>query len=226
MRVAPTLLLFVGVTLNAAETPAPVAVSADDLAELESLRVKVRQAPTVAPGKPVEPAVKGGMSPEDQAELDALKSTVKKRTDVEAVPEKIILVQLLRGEVDNLELVLVLESLIPTPVVIQGSAHTAGQKFWVTGNFAGAAKFEGAYYPLLKTRAPVVNEIASTALTPQTTAASLPVLGAEPTEAGGFGGFQLSNILFAGFAAISLAIVALKVKAKVEAMKGKKSRRR
>jgi hypothetical protein len=42
----------------------------------------------------------------------------------------------------------------------------------------------------------------------------------------GFGGFQLSNILFAGFAAISIAIVALKVKAKIDAMKGKKSRRR
>ena len=53
------------------------------------------------------------------------------------------------------------------------------------------------------------------------------VLGATDGVADdGFGGFQLSNILFAGFAAISLAIVALKVKAKIDAMKGKNSRRR
>lgn len=228
MRLVPTLLLLSSVALNAAEQPAPGTVSADDLAELEALRVKVRKENVgpVAPVKAGEVPAKGAMSPEDQAELDALKSTVKKRTDVEEAPEKVILVQLLRPEVDGLELVLVLDSPIPTPVVIKGSAHTTGQKFSVTGNYAGAAKFEGAYYPLLQTKVPVVNELASVESTVPTPAATTNVLGAEPTEDGSWGGFQLSNILFAGFAAISLAIVALKIKAKVDALKGKKTRRR
>lgn len=228
MRLAPTLFLLVAVALRAAEPAAPSAVSADDLAELEALRVKVRQDPPPATGprKPATLPVQGSMSPADQAEFDALKSIVKKRTDVAAIPEKVVLVQLLRGEVDGLELVLVLDSPIPTPVVILGSAHTAGQKFWVTGTYAGAAKFEGAYYPLLKTQVPLVNELASAEKAPTTTVMMKPVLGAEPAEDGGWGGFQLSNILFAGFAAISLAIVVLKIKAKIGAMKAKKSRRR
>jgi len=226
MRWAPHLLLCLCATLGAAEKAAPV--SKDDLAELEQLKQKLRaeaDEPAAAPAKPTPAPAKGAMSAEDQAELDALRSQIKARQpEVPAAPA--VLVQLIRPEVDGLELVLVLDAPIPMPVVIQGSGHTAGQKFTVQGTYSGAAKFEGAYYPLLKSAEPVVNALAPKEDAKETVE-HRPVLGATTTESeDSFGGFQLSNILFAGFAAISLAIVALKVKAKLDAMKGKKARRR
>jgi hypothetical protein len=224
MRWATLLLLGLGLALGAAEKAAPTPVSTDDLAELEQLRQKMAadSAPPVAAPAPAR--AKGGMSPEDQAELEALRTRLKSE-HAEPSTDKPILVQVIRTEVDGLELVLVLDAPIPTPVVIQGSGHTLGQKFSVTGSFSGAAKFEGAYYSLLKTNAPVVNAVA-TPPAPKEDAALRPVLGAtDGADDEGFGGFQLSNILFAGFAAISLAIVGLKVKAKVDAMKGRKRRR-
>jgi len=223
MRWATPLLLGLCLALGAAEKAAPP-VSSDDLAELEQLRQKLRadSAPVAPAAKPAPAA--SGMSPEDQAELDALRSRIK-ASSTEATGDKPILVQLIRTEVDGLELVLVLDAPIPTPVVIQGSGHTLGQKFTVQGSFHGAAKFEGAYYSFLKTGEPVVNALAAQE-PPKTDAPLRPVLGATDGEADeSFGGFQLSNILFAGFAAISLAIVGLKVKAKVDALKAKKRRR-
>lgn len=224
MRWTPTLLLGLGLVLGAAEKAAPARVSTDDLAELERLRQKMATDDPPAVATPPPPPAKGAMSPEDQAELDALRTRLKTE-HAEPATDKAILVQVIRTEVDGLELVLVLDATIPTPVVIQGSGHTLGQKFSVAGTFSGAAKFEGAYYSLLKTTAPVVNAVVAPAA-PKEAAALRPVLGAVDGEAEeGFGGFQLSNILFAGFAAISLAIVCLKVKAKVDAMKGRKRRR-
>jgi hypothetical protein len=224
MRWATPLLLGLCLALGAAEKAAPTPASSDDLAELEQLRQKMAtdSAVPVAPAKPT--ATKGGMSPEDQAELDALRTRIKTE-HAESSTDKPILVQVIRTEVDGLELVLVLDVAIPTPVVIQGSGHTLGQKFSVSGTFNGAAKFEGAYYSLLKTSEPVVNAVAPKAA-PKPEVGLRPVLGATDGEVdASFGGFQLSNILFAGFAAISLAIVALKVKAKFAAMKGKRQRR-
>ncbi len=178
--------------------------------------------PTAAP---LPAPANGAMSREDQAEFDALRSQIKAR-QTETTGGRPILVQLIHTELDGLELVMVLDAPVPTPVVIQGSGHTLGQKFSVAGTFSGAAKFEGAYYSLLKTSEPVVN-VLTPKEAPKADPAPHPVLGATDGEADdGFSGFQLSNILFAGFAAISLAIVALKVKAKIDAMKGKKSRRR
>ncbi len=223
MRWSPHLLLCLCACLGAAERTATPAVSGDDLAELEQLKQKMRsEAPE--PAAPKTPAAKGVMSPEDQAELDALRSQIKARQP-EAPAAPTVLVQLIRAEIDGLELVLVLEAPIPTPVVIQGSGHTMGQKFTVQGAYSGAAKFEGAYYPLLQSAQPVVNALAEKPAA-DAAVATRPVLGAGAAESDeGFGGFQLSNILFAGFAAISLAIVGLKVKAKFDAMKGKKRRR-
>jgi len=217
MRWATPLLLGLCLAVAAADKPPPPPVSPDDLAELEQLRQKLRDDPSPAP---VAPA-KGAMSREDQAEIEALRAQVSAR-QTELPAGRPILVQLIHTELDGLELVMVLDAPVPTPVVIQGSGHTLGQKFSVYGTFSGAAKFEGAYYSLLKTSEPVIN-----ALAPKEEPALRPVLGAPDGAADdSFGGFQLSNILFAGFAAISLAIVALKVKAKVDAMKNKKARRR
>lgn len=228
MRWAPHLLLCLCVSLGAADPGAPAPVSKDDLAELEQLKQKMRtdadEPTTAATAKPAAPTTKGGMSPEDQAELDALRSQIKARQP-EVLSAPPVLVQLIRPEVDGLELVLVLDLAIPTPVVIQGSGHTTGQKFTVQGTYSGAAKFEGAYYPLLKSAEPVVNTLA-TKEAPKDNLEHRPVLGATETESEAGIGFQLSNILFAGFAAISLTIFALKVKAKVDAMKGKKKPRR
>jgi hypothetical protein len=223
MRWSPHLLFCLCASLGAAERAAAPAVSGDDLAELEQLKQKMRD-DAAEPAAPKPTTAKGAMSPEDQAELDALRSQIKARQpDAPAAPA--VLVQLIRTEIDGLELVLVLEATIPTPVVIQGRGHTLGQKFTVQGTYSGAAKFEGAYYPLLKSAEPVVNAHAEK---PDEDAAiaTRPVLGAGAAESDeGFGGFQLSNILFAGFAAISLAIVGLKAKAKFDAMKGRKRRR-
>jgi hypothetical protein len=225
MRWATPLLLGLCLTLGAVENPPQAPISPADLAELEQLRQKLREdnsTPTVA--SPPAPA-KGAMSREDQAEFEALRAQVSAR-QTELPAGRPILVQLIHTELDGLELVMVLDAPVPTPVVIQGSGHTLGQKFSVTGTFSGAAKFEGAYYSLLKTSEPVVNALTAKEA-PKEDPAIRPVLGATDGEAEeGFSGFQLSNILFAGFAAISLAIVALKVKAKIDAMKGKKSRRR
>jgi hypothetical protein len=223
MRWPPHLLLCLCACLGAAERAAAPAVSGDDLAELEQLKQKMR-ADSAEPVAPKPTAVKGAMSPEDQAELDALRSQIKARQP-EAPTAPAVLVQLIRTEIDGLELVLVLEATIPTPVVIQGRGHTLGQKFTVQGTYSGAAKFEGAYYPLLKSAEPVVN-VHAEKTDENAASATRPVLGAGAAESDeGFGGFQLSNILFAGFAAISLAIVGLKAKAKFDAMKGRKRRR-
>ncbi len=225
MRWATPLLLGLCLALGAAEQSAPAPISKDDLAELEQLRQKM-QADSTKPEAAAKPTPgKGGMSQEDQAEFDTLRSQIKARqTDIPA--SKPLLVQLIHTELDGLELVMVLDAAIPTPVVIQGSGHTLGQKFSIQGTFSGAAKFEGAYYSLLKTSEPVVNSTAPKEAL-KNDSPLRPVLGAADGETDeGFSGFQLSNILFAGFAAISLAIVGLKVKAKIDAIKGKKSRRR
>ena len=154
-----------------------------------------------------------------------MRSQIKAR-QTETTVGRPIGVQLIHTELDGLELVMVLDAPVPTPVVIFGSGHTLGQKFSVYGTFSGAAKFEGAYYALLKTSEPVVNVLAPKEV-PKVEMTLHPVLGTTDGESDdGFGGFQLSNILFAGFAAISLAIVVLKVKAKITALKGPKSRRR
>ena len=225
MRWATPLLLGLCLALGAAEQSAPAPISKDDLAELEQLRQKM-QADSTKPEAAAKPTPgKGGMSQEDQAEFYTLRSQIKARqTDIPA--SKPLLVQLIHTELDGLELVMVLDAAIPTPVVIQGSGHTLGQKFSIQGTFSGAAKFEGAYYSLLKTSEPVVNSTAPKEAL-KNDSPLRPVLGAADGETDeGFSGFQLSNILFAGFAAISLAIVGLKVKAKIDAIKGKKSRRR
>jgi hypothetical protein len=195
------------------------------LAELEQLRQKLRDDKALAANVPAAAPANGAMSREDQAEFDALRSQITAR-QTESPAGRPILVQLIHTELDGLELVMVLDAPVPTPVVIQGTGHTLGQKFSVHGTFTGAAKFEGAYYSLLKTSEPVVNALTPKE-TPKVETALRPVLGAtDGATEEGFSGFQLSNILFAGFAAISLAIVALKVKAKIDAMKNKKARRR
>lgn len=225
MRWATPLLLGLCLALGAAEKPTQAPVSPDDLAELEQLRQKLRDDKAPAANAPAAAPANGAMSREDQAEFDALRSQITAR-QTESPAGRPILVQLIHTELDGLELVMVLDAPVPTPVVIQGTGHTLGQKFSVHGTFTGAAKFEGAYYSLLKTSEPVVNALTPKE-TPKVETALRPVLGAtDGATEEGFSGFQLSNILFAGFAAISLAIVALKVKAKIDAMKNKKARRR
>lgn len=225
MRWATPLLLGLCLALGAAEKPTQAPVSPDDLAELEQLRAKLRDDKVPAASAPTAAPANGALSREDEAELAALRSQIT-APQTETPAGRPILVQLIHTELDGLELVMVLDAPVPTPAVIQGSGHTLGQKFSVHGTFSGAAKFEGAYYSLLKTHEPVVNTLAPKE-TPKVETALRPVLGATADAVDdGFGGFQLSNILFAGFAAISLAIVALKVKAKVDALKKKKSRRR
>ena len=39
---------------------------------------------------------------------------------------------------------------VPAPAVIRASGHAVGEKIFYPGIFEGAAKFEGAYYPFLK----------------------------------------------------------------------------
>lgn len=225
MRWATPLLLGLCLALGAAEKPTPAPISPADLAELEQLRQKSREDTVPPTAAPLPAPANGAMSREDQAEFDALRSQIKAR-QTETTGGRPILVQLIHTELEGLELVMVLDAPVPTPVVIFGSGHTLGQKLSVTGTFSGAAKFEGAYYSLLKTSEPVVNVLAPKEV-PKADPDPHPVLGATDGVADdGFGGFQLSNILFAGFAAISIAIVVLKVKAKIDAIKGKKSRRR
>ncbi len=184
------------------------------------------------------------LSKEDQAAFDSLKA--EDRLGLGKLPTKgaalaaskpdaetrIFRVQVIRSDRDNggFELVLVLDAPVPAPAVIRGFGHAVGEKLEYEGGFEGAAKFEGAYYPFLKSAAPVV-------IAAPVAGAAAPAV-AEPgpafTDADeqevdttpGFNAFTVSKILFAGFAIISIAMVVLRTKAKIEERAIKRHRRR
>lgn len=180
-------------------------------------------------------------SQKDLDDLEALKADVRKRNPDPGAPGaaaattaatggKTIRVQVIRSDRESagFELVLVLDAPVPTPAIIRGSGHAVGEKLDYEGAFEGAAKFEGAYYPFLKSNAPA----------PVVVAAQPVVAAAEPDPivsdmdeqtletAPGFNAFTLSKILFAGFAIISIAMVVLRTKAKIEERAIKRHRKR
>lgn len=220
------LLLTGGAALGAATGE----VSKEDLAELEALRLKVRENNPDTVAKPAAMAP-GAPKPAsgDLAELAALKARVDAGT-AERQPDGnlIVHVQVIRDDEDGngFELVLVLDTPVPTPAVIRGTGHAVGEKLEIEGRFEGAAKFEGAYYPFLKTPTPaetsqVKKKEPKVAPVATSDAPDTP----EPEAPEGFGGFQISNLLFAAFGTVSLAIVLLKVKAAINERKAKKGRR-
>jgi hypothetical protein len=116
---------------------------------------------------------------------------------------------------------------VPVPAIIRGSGHAVGEKLEYEGSFEGAAKFEGAYYPFLKSNAPapvVVAAPAATAAEPEPFVADMDEQGLE--TALGFNAFTVSKLLFAGFAIISIAMVVLRTKAKIEERAIKRHRKR
>lgn len=224
------LILTVSLTPGLHAEPAEPAFSKEDMAALETLRLKVRaanpdqstQAENSAPANVnVSPT-----KPEDLSELDALKKKVDlANADHGAQINKTRKVQVIRAEEENsgFELVLILDTDVPSPAIIRADGHAAGDKIDVVGFFDGAAKFEGAYYPFIKSpeakadAAPVNPSDAHGATPP----AENPV-----DKDDGFGGFQISNILFAAFITVAGAIVFLKIKAYFDAKKTKGKRRR
>ena len=182
-----------------------------------------------APTLKAEPAATVNVSPtkpEDLSELDALKKKADlANTAPGAQTNMTRKAQVIRAEEEGggFELVLILDADVPSPAVIRANGHTLGEKIEVIGFFDGAAKFEGAYYPFIKS--------------PEAKTDSAPVnlsdvQGAKSTadnlneKADGFGGFQISNILFAAFITVAGAIVFLKIKAYFDAKKTKGKRRR
>jgi hypothetical protein len=142
---------------------------------------------------------------------------------------RVVRVQVIRSDRESagFELVLVLDLPVPVPAIIRGSGHAVGEKLEYEGSFEGAAKFEGAYYPFLKSNAPapvVVAAPAATAAEPEPFVADMDEQGLE--TAPGFNAFTVSKILFAGFAIISIAMVVLRTKAKIEERAIKRHRKR
>ncbi|MEI6460996.1 MAG: hypothetical protein WCO73_03510 [Verrucomicrobiota bacterium] len=219
------LILIVSLTLGLHAEPA---ASKEDMAEIEALRLKVRAANPDQPVK-AEPAATVNVSPtkpEDLSELDALKKKADlTNTAPGAQTNKSRKAQVIRAEEEGggFELVLILDADVPSPAVIRANGHTLGEKIEVVGFFDGAAKFEGAYYPFIKSpeaktdSAPVNLSAAQGA---KTAADNL------NDKDDGFGGFQISNILFAAFITVAGAIVFLKIKAYFDAKKTKGKRRR
>jgi len=219
------LILIVSLTLGLHAEPA---ASKEDMAEIEALRLKVRAANPDQPVK-AEPAATVNVSPtkpEDLSELDALKKKADlTNTAPGAQTNKSRKAQVIRAEEEGggFELVLILDADVPSPAVIRANGHTLGEKIEVVGFFDGAAKFEGAYYPFIKSpeaktdSAPVNLSAAQGA---KTAADNL------NDKDDGFGGFQISNILFAAFITVAVAIVFLKIKAYFDAKKTKGKRRR
>jgi hypothetical protein len=180
------------------------------------------------------------MSKEDQAEFDALRARIRKDTAETRpatattpaallAPGKTVRVQVIRADRENVgfELVLVLDAPVPVPAIIRGSGHAVGEKLDYEGAFEGAARFEGAYYPFLKsavTPAPVVAPAAAVTADPDPVVSDMDEQALD--TAPGFNAFTLSKIIFAAFAVISLAIVVLKTKAKIEERAIKRHRKR
>lgn len=179
------------------------------------------------------------MSKEDQAEFDALRARIRKdTTETKPAPTpaalpalgKTVHVQVIRSDRENVgfELVLVLDAAVPVPAIIRGSGHAVGEKLAYEGAFEGAARFEGAYYPFLKSTAPAPAVVAAPVAT--TPVAADPIVSDtdEPAleTAPGFNAFTLSKIIFAAFAVISIALVVLKTKAKIEERAIKRHRKR
>jgi hypothetical protein len=186
-------------------------------------------------------AAEPAMSKEDQAAFDALRERIRK-DNPDARPEtnptaaapaagaKVVRVQVIRSDRENagFELVLVLDAPVPVPAIIRGTGHAVGEKLDYEGAFEGAAKFEGAYYPFLKSSAPppVISAAAPTApnAEPEPLVADMDEQALETTP--GFNAFTVSKILFAGFAIISIAMVVLRTKAKIEERAIKRHRKR
>jgi hypothetical protein len=180
------------------------AMSKEDQAEFEALRTKIRQ--DTAETKPAAPAV---------APAGALGKSIR--------------VQVIRSDRENagFELVLVLDAPVPAPAIIRGSGHAVGEKLAYEGTFEGAAKFEGAYYPFLKSSAQapvVVAPVATPVAEPDPVVSDMDEQTLE--TAPGFNAFTLSKIIFAAFAVISIALVVLKTKAKIEDRAIKRHRKR
>jgi hypothetical protein len=186
-------------------------------------------------------AAEPAMSKEDQAEFEALRAKIRRDT-AEAKPAaeptpppaaplgKTVRVQVIRSDRENVgfELVLVLDAAVPVPAIIRGSGHAVGEKLAYEGAFEGAARFEGAYYPFLKSTAPAPTVVVAPAATAPVAVDPIVSDTEEPAleTAPGFNAFTLSKIIFAAFAVISIALVVLKTKAKIEERAIKRHRKR
>lgn len=178
-------------------------------------------------------------SQKDLADLEALKADVRKRNPdpgaatpgapaAPAANGKTVRVQVIRSDRESagFELVLVLDAPVPTPAIIRGSGHAVGEKLNYEGAFEGAAKFEGAYYPFLKSSAPAPVVAAPLIATAEPDPVVSDMDEQTLETAPGFNAFTLSKIVFAGFAVISIAMVVLRTKAKIEERAIKRHRKR
>lgn len=165
----------------------------------------------------------------DEKELELLKKSVGDETQgtnaVIPPTEKTFVGKIAQGDEDGTGLELFIfndGNTIPILFLIEGKGHEVGEKLTVTGVFDGALKFDGAYYPVLKSKSPVT---AGGATEDNPMAAGDPVLGQDSAQPV-LNGFQLSNILFAIFITASLAIVALRIKKHLDEKKAKPTRRK
>ncbi len=205
--------------------PAQTNPSAQDMSELAALKEKVlgADAGTKTEAKPAaKAAAKPTPKPEagttdDIAEIEALKARVQKNNSVtENTRRAPLKVQIIHSDEHNsgFELVLVLEHDVPAPAVIRASGHAVGEKIFYPGIFEGAAKFEGAYYPFLKSTRAEDNRAKPTEAenpgkgTPATTEAEKIKIAESAFE-----GYPPATVIFLIVGVLLLTVTILKIKA-------------
>jgi HAMP domain-containing protein len=175
-----------------------------DLRELSALKQKVAASDGVAPAN-------------DLAELEALKAKVRQNNFTPEAPSHGTLkVQIIRADEQNtgFELVLILDHAVPAPAVIRASGHAVGEKISYSGIFEGAAKFEGAYYPFLKSTNIEVARPKSNRSEAQGKVATNNTEGEKlDREENSFEHFPPTTIIFISIGVILLTFVVLRIKA-------------
>jgi len=228
MKRALPLFLFLGCALIGAEEKSTLKIKEEDIKELEALKKQTDDSATPKSIKISEGVTISPLS-SDVQELEALKKQMgedPKEADSSKSPkEKSYSGQIVQGDEDGTGVELFLYddgNNIPTLFLIQATGHEVGDKITVTGQFEGAMKFEGTYYPLLKANKPE-NDPATHS--EKKSAPVEPSLG-EDTSHPHLNGFQLSNILFVIFITASLAIVGVRVKKILDERKSAKTKRK
>jgi len=221
------LCLILGL-LSATSLVAQSVASEQDLHELTLLKQKIAASDSVV-ATPAAPRTEATTPGNDLAELEALKAKVRQNNFTPEAPSHGPLkVQIIRADEQNtgFELVLILDHAVPAPAVIRASGHAVGEKISYSGIFEGAAKFEGAYYPFLKST--LVEEKHAKINPPNNTGKNnLPNSETEKADhpEGSMEDFTLTTIIFILIGVILLTLVVLRIKARWKEKRQRRQRR-
>lgn len=187
---------------------AQTAVSPEDLAALEALKVKTGAA---------QPALKADELAELAAHRDRIAAA---EAAAEPKPWKLRIV-VADEEADGYELALTLELSPPQLLLVPAAGRKAGDVIDAAGRIESVAKFQGVHRPVLTPLGtPVARRDKDGASPPSSVTDALTSSGPDSS-----GGVQVSNVLFTFFAVVALAVVLLRIKSRIDARKAKGRRR-